>query len=224
MPASFTNSALETTVTNGDGLVVLTPRRRGSALLEHWSLPPWHRSENLKCPFGIVAKVLVLAHGSDESDWARGSRGSSKSDEWHRKGSGNARTDDLAGYLGLGHLLGGRLRPLRPSSWCAHRETITTVTAGMAREVCESCARIRIYYVESSVQIYSEQPRSNRGPERHAPSASSASPQCLLCSQPAVFMIPDGMRCDEHAWQAAARLDWESSELWVPIRIDRSNA
>jgi hypothetical protein len=37
-------------------------------------------------------------------------------------------------------------------------------------------------------------------------------------------MIPDGMTCGEHAWQAAARLDWEDSDPWVPIRIDRSNA
>ena len=48
--------------------------------------------------------------------------------------------------------------------------------------------------------------------------------QCHLCAQPAVFMIPDGMVCDEHAWQAAARLDWEDTDPWVPIRIDRSTA
>lgn len=45
---------------------------------------------------------------------------------------------------------------------------------------------------------------------------------CGLCAQPAVFMIPDGLRCDEHAWQAAARLDWDAIDPWVPIRIDRS--
>ena len=93
----------------------------------------------------------------------------------------------------------------------------------MAREICESCAQIRIYYVESAVQIYAEQPRVSR-PRPKTASESDGSPQCLLCRQPAVFMIPDGMRCDEHAWQAAARLDWESSDVWVPIRIDRSNA
>jgi hypothetical protein len=48
--------------------------------------------------------------------------------------------------------------------------------------------------------------------------------QCRLCAQPAVFMIPDGLTCDEHAWQAAARLDWEDADPWVPIRIDRSTA
>lgn len=45
---------------------------------------------------------------------------------------------------------------------------------------------------------------------------------CGLCSQQAVFMIPDGLRCDEHAWQAAARLDWDTVDPWVPIRIHRS--
>jgi hypothetical protein len=37
-------------------------------------------------------------------------------------------------------------------------------------------------------------------------------------------MIPDGLVCDEHAWQAAARIDWDDVDPWVPIRIDRSNA
>jgi hypothetical protein len=32
------------------------------------------------------------------------------------------------------------------------------------------------------------------------------------------------MVCDEHAWQAAARIRWDESAIWVPIRIDRSNA
>jgi hypothetical protein len=48
--------------------------------------------------------------------------------------------------------------------------------------------------------------------------------RCLLCTQPAVFMIPEGLVCDEHAWQAAARLDWDEGDPWVPIRIDKSNA
>lgn len=37
-------------------------------------------------------------------------------------------------------------------------------------------------------------------------------------------MIPEGMSCDEHAWQAAARTNWDDADPWVPIRIDRSNA
>lgn len=54
--------------------------------------------------------------------------------------------------------------------------------------------------------------------------SSSRILKCGLCAQAAVFMIPDGLRCDEHAWQAAAMLDWDSADPWVPIRIDRSNA
>lgn len=118
------------------------------------------------------------------------------------------------------------MRPKRNTSWCQHRETITTVTAGMAREVCESCARVRIYFVESAVQVYGESPRRTvevRWPQDGAP-LPAGTRQCRLCRQPAMFMIPDGMRCDEHAWQAAAMLDWQSAEPWVPIRIDKSNA
>lgn len=47
--------------------------------------------------------------------------------------------------------------------------------------------------------------------------------RCMHCAQPAMFMIPDGLTCDEHAWQAAARLDWDAADPWVPIRIARSN-
>lgn len=43
---------------------------------------------------------------------------------------------------------------------------------------------------------------------------------CGVCSGKAVFVIPDGLRCREHAWQAAARIDWASGEPWVPIAID----
>lgn len=45
---------------------------------------------------------------------------------------------------------------------------------------------------------------------------------CGLCAQAAVFTIPEGLRCDEHAWQAAARLDWGAEDPWVPLRLDRS--
>ena len=39
-----------------------------------------------------------------------------------------------------------------------------------------------------------------------------------------MYLIPDGAVCDEHAWQAAARTSRGESEIWVPIRIDKSNA
>lgn len=94
----------------------------------------------------------------------------------------------------------------------------------MAREVCETCARVRIYYVESAVQVYADVPKRPIEPPLAPSKAKSDKRQCRLCRQPAMYMIPDGMSCDEHAWQAAARLDWQSTEPWVPIRIDRSNA
>ncbi|MGD2101194.1 MAG: hypothetical protein PVG83_03090 [Acidimicrobiia bacterium] len=47
--------------------------------------------------------------------------------------------------------------------------------------------------------------------------------KCRLCSQAAEFMIPSGVVCNEHAWQAAARLDWDGGDPWVPIRIHTSS-
>lgn len=120
---------------------------------------------------------------------------------------------------------------------CTHRSTITTITAGLAREVCETCARVSVRYIESAVQVYPETEVIAAGPSLPAgPSvdgideaqvfeamisfeASSRRLVCSLCSQPALFLIPEGLTCEEHAWQAAAGLDWEDSDPWVPIRI-----
>lgn len=114
----------------------------------------------------------------------------------------------------------------RNLGWCSHGATITTITAGLAREVCETCARVRIYYVERAVQIYPTPPRpaahTPRQPDESHPTTRPKT--CMLCSQSAVFVIPGGPVCDEHAWQAAARTSWDESEVWVPIRIDKSNA
>lgn len=128
-------------------------------------------------------------------------------------------------------LLGGRLKHRRNFGICSHRSTITTITAGLAREVCESCAHLRLYYVETAVRVRPEvDPTAAELDEVKIFEATitfeetSRYRQCRLCAQPAVFMIPDGMMCDEHAWQAAARLDWDDADPWVPIRIDKSNA
>ena len=119
---------------------------------------------------------------------------------------------------------------------CSHRATITTITAGLAREVCEDCAMVSISYVERAVTL---RPAPLLGPEPVDEidleleeaigevlrfEAEIRYLKCKLCTQPAVFMIPDGLTCDEHAWQAAARLSWDDVDPWVPIRIDRSNA
>lgn len=118
---------------------------------------------------------------------------------------------------------------------CSHRATITTVTAGLAREACEDCAWVRISYVERAVHLRPVLPVAEDIPEIDlemeqaigevfAFEAEIRYLKCKLCTQPAVFMIPDGLTCDEHAWQAAARLRWDDVDPWVPIRIDRSNA
>lgn len=107
--------------------------------------------------------------------------------------------------------------------WCAHSTTITTITAGLAREVCESCGRVRLSYVEPSVQIYPTPPRRLLPPLNQAKVAGTRR-SCMLCSQLAIYLIPGKIVCDEHAWQAAAMADWDDAELWVPIRIDKSNA
>lgn len=84
---------------------------------------------------------------------------------------------------------------------------------------------MRLQYVEKAVRIYPTSPRhpiETLIPDKALPAGVTR--KCRLCSQPAVFMVPDGMTCDEHAWQAAARTNWEDADPWVPIRIDRSNA
>ena len=111
----------------------------------------------------------------------------------------------------------------------------------MAREVCEVCGHVSVSYIEPAVQIHPEVEKGrNSAPERHADISGldevsvfeaivsfeglSRLIKCGLCAQQAAFAIPDGLRCEEHAWQAAASLDWEATEPWIPIRIDRSNA
>ena len=138
------------------------------------------------------------------------------------------------------------MRQRRNFGICLHRSTITTITAGLAREVCEACSRVSVRYIESAVTIHPDiealefgtsptslevdEPTSQDLDEtrvfeamvRFQPDTKRL--KCGICDQPASFMIPDGLSCDEHAWQAAARLDWETTDPWVPIRIDRSNA
>ena len=122
------------------------------------------------------------------------------------------------------------MRPRRSFGVCSHSSTLTTITAGMARVVCESCGRVSVHYVESAVQIFPDVERvfpgtvSRMAPDEATRGAASRYRKCRLCAQSAAFMVPDGLMCDEHAWQAAARLDWEESDPWVPIRIDKSNA
>ncbi len=108
---------------------------------------------------------------------------------------------------------------------CNHKDTVTTVTAGLARQVCEACGHVSVHYVESAVQIYpSAGPLIDRPGPQIDLTKVEALQSCDLCSQLALYRVPAGLVCDEHAWQAAARIKWDESEPWVPIRIDRSNA
>lgn len=118
---------------------------------------------------------------------------------------------------------------------CSHRETITTTTAGIAREVCETCGQVSLRFVEPAVQ---EHTRWRSRPvdsvmrllsDRRLTDDSRVSDslrflKCRLCTQAAVYLIPSGVVCDEHAWQAAARLSWDETDPWVPIRIHTSDA
>lgn len=173
---------------------------------------------------------------SAHSEWSAG----------HRSGKGHGiEPGDVAsirlGWRRQGVLLGGRLRQRRPFWGCSHSSTITTITAGIARQVCEHCAHVSVSYVEPAVQLHPKgeavsTPRRDRVVDLtgldeaklfDAIISFEGLPRllkCGLCAQQAVFAIPDGLRCEEHAWQAAAFLDWDVTEPWVPIRIDRSNA
>jgi len=118
------------------------------------------------------------------------------------------------------------MRQRRNSRVCIHRSTITTITAGLAREVCEVCARVRLHYVEAAVKLRPEvESTATEQDEVRAFEATiifektSRRIQCRLCAQSAAFLVPDGLVCDEHAWQAAARIDWDRSDPWVPIPI-----
>ena len=122
-------------------------------------------------------------------------------------------------------LLGGGLKQRRNLKICLHRSTITTITAGMAHEVCESCARVRLRYVESAVQLHPDVEPTAAELDATAFEAmitfegTSRQIRCRLCGQSAAFLVPGGLVCDEHAWQAAARIDWAEADPWVPISI-----
>lgn len=101
---------------------------------------------------------------------------------------------------------------------CRHSQTLTTITAGLARTVCETCGQISVAYVEQAVRLFPQ--RSDMAvPAEFRPHDG----KCGLCSQTAEFMTPDGVVCSEHAWQAAARSSWGGGvDPWVPIPLDAS--
>ena len=101
---------------------------------------------------------------------------------------------------------------------CQHGQTLTTVTAGLARTVCEICGHVSVRYVERAVQLYTirellarDGGRAGEVEERRI---------CDLCRQTAIYSTPDGIVCSEHAWQAAAKSSWGGGvDPWDPIPL-----
>jgi len=117
---------------------------------------------------------------------------------------------------------GGRLRHRRKVG-CRHSETLTTVTAGLARTVCETCGHVSVRYIEETVQLYPVVIRRDPLPVQ-SDGTSRRGRKCALCSQRAMFFTPEGIVCSEHAWQAAAKSSWGGGvDPWVPIPLDTSS-
>ena len=110
---------------------------------------------------------------------------------------------------------------------CDHKRTISTVTAGLERTVCEACGHVSVHYIETTVRIFFEVddlkgPRiTGRPSPRRRASEFQQRRRCTFCEESADFLIPGGFACDEDAWVEASRQQVMGSEPWVPIRIDQ---
>ena len=109
---------------------------------------------------------------------------------------------------------------------CKHASTISTITAGLERVVCENCGHVSVRYIEETVRIY---PDLDDTAVPESPSAralfESRIGGCGWCSNPVEFLIPGGLACAQHAWKEASRQQVMGSEPWIPISIDqRTNA
>jgi transcription elongation factor Elf1 len=99
--------------------------------------------------------------------------------------------------------------------WCQHRDTVSTITAGLERSVCERCGNVAVRYVAETVKVFPE--TSNSGI-----TGADGTATCGSCGDRAEFLIPMGMACPKHAWAEAVRQDEAGYDLWVPIKIDRN--
>lgn len=108
----------------------------------------------------------------------------------------------------------------RRISECKHKQTISTVTAGLERTVCESCGHVTVRYIEPTVRLFPDMA------DRRKPAVEPAARNtCATCGSAAEFMIPGGLACAEHAWKEASLQQIMGSEPWIPITIDqRTNA
>lgn len=110
---------------------------------------------------------------------------------------------------------------------CSHRSTVSTVTAGLERSVCEDCGQVSVRFVTETVKLYPDFNDLSVAAGRDRPrgvndGAGGTPPTCGSCDARAEFMIPRGLACAEHAWAAASRQDALGYELWIPIRIDQN--
>lgn len=94
---------------------------------------------------------------------------------------------------------------------CPHHDVVITQNAGLERIVCEACGHVSVRYVTESVKVFNDQPEARRRPV------------CGNCGVVALFMVPSGFACADHAWAAAARQDALGAELWIPIKIDEGS-
>jgi hypothetical protein len=107
---------------------------------------------------------------------------------------------------------------------CGHANSISTITAGLERVVCEDCGHVSVKYVSEVVKIFPDFEDLNARVESHVAAAPPTGRRllCGRCDSPAEFMIPRGLACADHAWAAASRQDTLGQELWIPIRIDQN--
>lgn len=119
---------------------------------------------------------------------------------------------------------------------CEHRHNVTTITAGLARIVCEQCGRVSIRYEgegavwpEGSEAVVSglattQAPAAPKAvPQRAPASTPQKKPVCTRCGVPAVYITPWGLACGDHAWEAASAQDPLSDDFWIPLLVDRSD-
>lgn len=121
--------------------------------------------------------------------------------------------------VGIGRL---RMTNGRRIIECKHTHTISTITAGLERVVCENCGHVSVNFIEATVHIF---PGAD---EVTVPGLSSEpAPKverrrgCGWCESVVEFMTPSGLACAEHAWKEASNQQVMGSEPWIPIRIDQ---
>ncbi len=94
---------------------------------------------------------------------------------------------------------------------CQHRQTISTIHAGLERIVCEKCGHVSVKYIESTLLVERDMDDSSSEPGAG----------CGWCLAPVEFLIPGGKACGIHAWREASRQLTLGSEPWIPIEIDQ---